>query len=78
MRKGELMISVTRLNGKMFVINSELIEFMESTPDTVITLITGKKIIVTETIDEIIEKTVKYRKKVNVLSNLKYIQRNEV
>lgn len=72
------MISVTRLNGKTFIINSELIEFLESTPDTVVTLITGKKIIVTESIDEIIEKTVKYRKKVNVLSNFRYIKRNEV
>lgn len=72
------MISVTRLNGKHYVINSELIEFIEATPDTVITLITGKKIIVRESIDEIVEKTVKYRKKISVLPNLECIQRNEV
>lgn len=72
------MISVTRLNGKNFVVNSELIEIVESTPDTVITLITGKKIIVLESIDEIVEKTVKYRKKISLLPNIEKIQRNEV
>jgi len=72
------MISVTRLNGKSYVINSDLVEFVESTPDTVITLITGKKIIVSESIDEIVDKIVKYRKKVNTLPNLDILQRDEV
>ena len=42
------MIEVTRLNGKGLTINSDLIEMIEETPDTVITLTTGKKIIVKE------------------------------
>ena len=42
------MIDVTRLNGKALTINAELIETVEETPDTVITLTTGKKIIVKE------------------------------
>lgn len=42
------MIDVTRLNGKELTINSDLIEIVEETPDTVITLTTGKKIIVKE------------------------------
>ena len=42
------MIDVTRLNGKEVTINCELIELVEETPDTVITLTTGKKIIVKE------------------------------
>ncbi|MCI8769816.1 MAG: flagellar FlbD family protein [Lachnospiraceae bacterium] len=42
------MIDVTRLNGKEVTINCELIEMVEETPDTVITLTTGKKIIVKE------------------------------
>ena len=37
------MISVTRLNNKEFYVNCDLIEFIEATPDTVITLTTGKK-----------------------------------
>jgi len=72
------MIAVTRLNGKSYFINSDLVEFVESTPDTVITLITGKKIIVSESIDEIVDKIVKYRKKVNTLPNLDILQRDEV
>ena len=42
------MIDVTRLNGKELTINAELIESVEETPDTVIALTTGKKIIVKE------------------------------
>ena len=42
------MIDVTKLNGKELTINAELIETVEETPDTVITLTTGKKIIVKE------------------------------
>ena len=42
------MIGVTRLDGKSITINSDLIETVEETPDTIITLTTGKKIIVKE------------------------------
>ncbi len=42
------MIDVTRLNGSGVTVNSDLIETVEETPDTVITLTTGKKIIVKE------------------------------
>ena len=45
---GERLIEVTGLNGKGLTINSDLIEMIEETPDTVITLTTGKKIIVKE------------------------------
>ena len=38
------MIQVTRLNGKKFWVNPHLIEFLEETPDTVVTLLTGKKL----------------------------------
>jgi flagellar protein FlbD len=43
-----IMIDVTKLNGKEITVNCELIETVEETPDTVITLTTGKKIIVKE------------------------------
>lgn len=55
------MIKVKRLNGKEFVVNSDLILYVEETPDTVITLTTGHKIVVTDTIDEIIDKTIAFR-----------------
>lgn len=67
------MVSVTRLNGKSYIINSDLVEIIESTPDTVITLITGKKIIVSESIDEVVDKIVEYRKKVNFLPDLNFM-----
>lgn len=49
------MIKVTRFNGKAFYVNCEMIEFLEATPDTVITTTTGKKIIVSESVEEVIE-----------------------
>ena len=48
------MIKVTRLNDSELVINTDLIEFVEAIPDTIISLTTGKKIMVKESIDEII------------------------
>ena len=59
------MIEVTRLNGKGLTINSDLIEMIEETPDTVITLTTGKKIIVKES-RQMVKKLVKlYRQECN-------------
>ncbi len=55
------MIRLTKLNKAEFVINSELIETIESTPDTVITLMNGKKYVVTETVEEVVNKVVQYK-----------------
>lgn len=57
------MIKVKRLNGKEFVVNAEQIEFAEETPDTVISLISGKKIVVNENVDQVIEKVIEYKKR---------------
>ena len=56
------MINVSRINGDQIAINDELIEFMEETPDTVITLTTGKKFVVKESTNEIMERIVDFRK----------------
>ncbi len=72
------MIKVTRLNGKEFYVNSDLIEFIESTPDTVMTLTTGKKLVLAESIDELIEKIIKYKTKITILPNLEKTYRDEV
>ena len=56
------MIDVTRMNDKTFTLNSDLIEIIEETPDTVITLTTGKKIIVKESRQEIKNLVKSYRK----------------
>ena len=47
------MIEVTRLKGKKMMINAELIETVEETPDTVITLTNGKKFVVSESAEEV-------------------------
>lgn len=58
------MINVTRLNGKKFVINCELIEFIEETPDTIITFTTGTKVVVRESADEIVNEIKKYKNEI--------------
>ena len=59
------MIELTKLNGSRLVINSDLIEFVEALPDSLITLTTGKKIMVQEKIPEIISAVVTFRRLVN-------------
>ena len=58
------MIRLTRLNNRPLVVNSELIKFIENAPDTVITLVTGEKIVVLETAEEVIHRIVEYRQRV--------------
>ena len=58
------MIRLTRLNQVPLVVNSDLIEHVEITPDTVIALTTGQKILVRETADEVIERVVRFRRAV--------------
>lgn len=63
-----LLIELTKLNGKRFVLNAELIETIETTPDAVITLTTDKKYVVKESKDEIILKVLHYKSKINLLT----------
>ncbi len=58
------MIELTRLNGKNIMINCELIQYIEETPDTVITFSNGTKIIVKEECDEIKEKVIGYKREI--------------
>lgn len=58
------MIAIKKLNGREIIINCDLIETIESLPDTTITTINGKKFITTDTVDEIIEKTINYKNKI--------------
>ncbi|MBN2290113.1 MAG: flagellar FlbD family protein [Candidatus Glassbacteria bacterium] len=59
------MIAVTRLNGQQFVVNAELIELVESTPDTIVSLTTGKKYMVKETVNEVIDRIMQYRRQIS-------------
>ncbi len=60
------LVEVTRFNGTKFMINAELIEVVESTPDTVITLTTGKKYVVSESCKEISDLVIQYKRKIYV------------
>jgi flagellar protein FlbD len=55
------MIEVTRLNGNPMVLNSDLIKTAEASPDTMLTLITGEKLIVREECGEVVERVLAYR-----------------
>jgi flagellar protein FlbD len=58
------MITLTRLSGSVFVLNSDLIERIDSTPDSVVTLIDGKKYVVSETLEQIVASVRAYRSEV--------------
>ncbi|HHY59478.1 MAG TPA: flagellar FlbD family protein [Clostridia bacterium] len=57
------MIKVTTLDRRTITVNCDLIERLEEVPETVITLVNGKKFMVLESMDEIIERVVQYRRK---------------
>jgi flagellar protein FlbD len=58
------MILLTRLNNRPLVVNSDLIKFIENTPDTVITLVSGEKIVVLESVAEVLEEIVSFRRRI--------------
>jgi len=58
------MIELRLINDTPIVLNSDLIEFLEATPDTVISLSTGKKMIVRESVTEVIDKIVEFRRRI--------------
>lgn len=58
------MLYVTRLNGKQFVLNAELIREIEATPDTIITLTSGEKLLVRESVDAVVKAVIEYKRTV--------------
>ena len=58
-------IDLTKLNGNSFILNADLIETIESTPDTIISLATGRKYIVLEKSEEVREKCLAYKRKIH-------------
>jgi flagellar protein FlbD len=57
------MITVSRLNSKKFILNCELIKYIEAIPDTLITLTSGEKLMVKESVEHVIEETMNFRKR---------------
>jgi flagellar protein FlbD len=64
------MIPLTRLNRTPLFVNADLIQHMEATPDTVITLTNGNNIMVRETPEQIIDRIVHYRRRISRVENL--------
>ena len=58
------MIQLTRLNNSPLIVNSDLVKFVEQSPDTVITLVNGEKILVREKADEVLTRIVEFRRSV--------------
>jgi len=56
-------ITVTRFDGSQLIVNGDLIEFIEATPDTVLSLTTGRKVVVRETPQAVVEAVIAYRRR---------------
>jgi len=66
------MILLTKINNVHITVNCDMIQLIEETPDTVITLGNGDKIVVKEPMVEIIDKTVEYRRRIRQLVETEY------
>ena len=64
------MIRLTRLDGQEFVVNAELIRFVESRPDTYVTLTTNDRFIVRETMEEVVKRSIAYSRAVRTVPSL--------
>jgi flagellar protein FlbD len=58
------MIRLTRLNNQVLTVNSDLIKFVEQSPDTLITLVTGEKIVVRESSEDVVRLVIRFRRMV--------------
>ena len=62
--RGIELIQLTRLNNQHLTVNSDLIKFVEQAPDTVITLVSGEKIVVRESAEEVLKRVIQFRRSV--------------
>jgi flagellar protein FlbD len=65
------MIRLTRLSGDPFVLNADYIKFVEETPDTIVTLRDGDKVLVKESVDTVVGETVAYFRQIHSFHGLK-------
>ena len=61
------MIKLSRLDGEQFILNADLIRYVESRPDTFITLTSGERLVVAETMDEVLDRAVRYQQTKHLL-----------
>jgi flagellar protein FlbD len=61
------MIKLTRLNGEEFILNADLIRFIETGPDTFITLTTDDRLVVREKVDEVVARAIDYSRRIRLV-----------
>lgn len=71
------MIKVTKLNGELFYVNPFEMEFIEETPDTVISLKSGKKVLVAEKAQTVIDRTIEFYRLTNALPKVLHRETRE-
>lgn len=64
------MIKLTRLNGEEFIVNAEMIRFVESRPDTYVTLTSNDRLIVRESVDEVVRRSIAWARAVRSIADL--------
>lgn len=63
------MIKLTRLDGEAFLLNAELIKYVEQRPDTFVTLTTNDRLVVAESPDEVLRRTIDYQRSKRILAS---------
>ena len=61
------MIQLTRLDGEPFILNADLIRYVESRPDTFVTLTNGDRVVVGESMSEVVERAIDYQRQKQML-----------
>jgi len=62
-------IELSRLDGKIYYVNPHQIEYIECNPDTTLTMLSGKHLVVRESFDEVLARIVEYRRKIGAFKN---------
>jgi flagellar protein FlbD len=71
------MIKLTRLDGEVFVLNAELIRYVEARPDTFVTLTSGERMVVRESMDGVMELAVRYQQTKQLLPSPRNVSRSQ-
>ena len=58
------MITVTRFDSRVVVLNAEMIKMIEATPDTIITLVNGDTVLVRESVDDVVQRAIEYARQI--------------
>ena len=69
------MITLTKLNGNEFVLNAEMIRYVERCPDTLISLVTGETIMVSESMEEVVQRSIAYQQAKHFLPQIAHVAR---